>query len=83
MIPKPVGTTTAHGRMWPMFKRDAFKVEIVGTISADTITEDSLWSLFARTRLKELGVGWKIKKVQDLYTSPADQVEKERLDNLV
>jgi hypothetical protein len=74
------GTVTSHNKTWPLYEREAFKVEIVGTIDADLIFEHSLRSLFEMTRLRELGVEVVISKVRNLHLSPEDQAEKNRLD---
>lgn len=76
---KPNGYTTAHGKTWPMWEREAFSVEIEGRIEVDSAkeAEDLKNDLLAAL---PLGVKVNIIPVSVVAMSEEDQAEKDALD---
>jgi hypothetical protein len=74
------GETRAHNRTWPMYHRDAYNVEVVGSIEAHSA--ESAEQL--RSELEEVlgrhGVTVRVYPVGVFFMSPADQAEKNALD---
>lgn len=79
------GTTTAHGRTWPLYERRMFVVKTVGHIDLSNhfISERGLKHSL-ETSLQELlepyGVKLTLEPVMKLNMSPEYQAEKEAQD---
>ena len=74
------GTTTAHGRTWPLFERPAFSVDVVGSIDRDSVESAETLANELRAVLDKYGVGVKVVPVNVLLMRPEDQAEKNALD---
>jgi hypothetical protein len=74
------GTTTAHGRTWPMFERPAFTVDVVGSIDRDSVESAETLAIELRAVLDRYGVEVKVTPVIVLFMRPEDQAEKDALD---
>lgn len=77
---QPIGTTTAHGRTWPMYEREAFQVEVGGSVSQDTVESAEALASELRTVLDKYGLSVEVVPVKVLFMSPEDQAEKNALD---
>lgn len=74
------GTTEAHGRTWPLYQREAFSVEVVGSIDAGDFESAELLQRELHDLLNRYGVKVRVTPVLVLEMSPEDQAEKNALD---
>lgn len=77
------GTTTAHGKTWPMYERRAYGLKVSGSIDAASRTEAMVLQAQLNALLKPYGMTVELYPVVVLGMSPEDQAEKNRLDALV
>lgn len=77
-----VGTTAAHGRVWPLYERPAFNVDVLGSIDATTVESAEAVASELRSVLDKYGVDVRVYPVNVLFMSPEDQAEKKALDEL-
>lgn len=76
------GTTTAHGRTWPLYERSAFTVEVAGSIDAGDIESAEALKVRLLEALEPLGVEVNVSPILVLEMSPEDQAEKNALDEV-
>lgn len=77
---EPVGTTQAHGRVWPVYEKPAFSLEVTGVLEFETRNEAIGVETTLRDALRNYPVEIKLVPVTVLLMSPEDQAEKDRLD---
>ena len=73
------GTCTAHGRTWPMYERQAFSVDVVGTIDAQDAESAEQIASELRAVLDKYDVTVKVEPVSVFEMTPEDQAEKNAL----
>lgn len=74
------GTTEAHGRTWPLYQREAFSVEVVGSIDASDFDSAELLQRELHVLLNHYGVEVRVTPVLVLEMLPEDLAEKHVLD---
>jgi RecJ-like exonuclease len=76
------GTTTAHGRIWPLYEREAFNVTLNGSIDRADVESAEALKAELDAVLRQYGVEVTVEPVLVLFMSPEDQAEKNALDEL-
>lgn len=80
MADKQNGTTTAHGKTWPNYEREAFQVEVSGVVDAESMESAEALRAELDQVLSRYGVDVRVEPVLVIYMKPEDREEKEELD---
>lgn len=74
------GTTTAHGKTWPMYETPAYYVEVKGQIDADTLKDAKTLEVQLNALLAQYRVEVTLVRTSVIAMSEEDQAEKNALD---
>jgi hypothetical protein len=76
------GTRQAYGRVWPVYERPAYDIEIVGAVDAESVESAEHLENELREVLDKYGLTVKVQRVLVQELSPEDQAEKNALDQI-
>lgn len=74
------GSIAAHGKVWPLYERSVYQVEVSGSIDADTLTDAKTLKQQLESVLSPHGLTVILKPLAILEMSPEDEAEKHALD---
>lgn len=75
------GITSAHNKTWPLYQRQVFSVEVLGSIDASDFESAELLQRELHDLVSRYGLKVTVTPVLVLEMSPEDQAEKHSLDD--